>query len=80
MNMPLDLAMDRVMLRSSPRILRHLRSDMVCAVLGMAASSALKFYCRLGEKGSKCDIVSRSHPRTVFRVDQAPYPCPRFFW
>ena len=79
-NMPLDLETAEVMLRSSPRSLRHLCSEVECVFLGMAASTAATFYCCLGGKRSRWAIMSRSHPRTVFLVDWDPSPCPSFFW
>ena len=52
-NMPLDTATSRVMLRSIPRSLRHLRSDLVWAVLGMSVSAASTLACRLGRRHSR---------------------------
>ena len=47
-NMPLDLVTAGVILRSSPRSLIHLRKGAVRTFLGMAASVAANFSCRLG--------------------------------
>ena len=46
-NMPLYPATSEVMLRSSPRSLCNLRSDVECAFLGMAASAAHNFFYHL---------------------------------
>ena len=73
--MPLDPATAGVMLCSSPSILCHLHREVLRAFLGMAASAAATFSCRIGGRQSRWAIVSRYHPRTVFRVDHAPYPC-----
>ena len=73
--MSLDPATDKVILCSSQSILLHMRREVVCAFLGMAASAAATFSCRIGGRQSRWEIVSRYHPRTVFRVDHAPYPC-----
>ena len=73
-NMPLDPETAGVMLPSIPRSLCPLLSDVVCAVLGVAASVASTFSCGLGGSCSKWVIVPRSHLRTVFQMDQAPYP------
>ena len=78
-NMPLNTAMDGVMLHRIPRSLHHLSREVVRAFLGMAASAAATLSCRLGGRRSKWEIVSRSHLRTVFRVDHAPYPYPILF-
>ena len=78
-NMPLDLETVGVMLRSSPRSFRHFCSEVECAFLGMASSVAATFYCLLGGRCSRWEIVARSHPRTVFRVDRSPSPFPRLF-
>ena len=66
-------------LRSSPRSLRHLRSEEECAFLGMAAIAAANFYYCLGVRRSRWAILLMSHPRTVFWVDQAPPSCPSLF-
>ena len=79
-NMPLDPVTAGVILRNSPRSMHHLCSEVECVFLGMAASTAATFYCRLGGRRSRWAIMSRSHPRNVFIVDRAPYPCPRLFW
>ena len=76
--MPLNPAMAGVMLHSSPRILRHLRSELECDFLGMDASEAANFYYRLGGRRSRWAIVLMSHPRNVFQVDQAPSSYPIF--
>ena len=73
-NMPLDLETVGVMLCSSPSILCHLHSEVLRVFLGMAASVAATFSCRIGGRQIRWAIVSRYHPRTVFRVDHAPYP------
>ena len=78
--MPLYLETVGVMMHRSPRSLRHLCSEVECAFLGMASSVAATFYCLLGGRCSRWEIVARSHPRTVFRVDRSPSPCPRLFW
>ena len=57
-----------------------MRSEIECAFLGMAASAAVNFYYCLGGRRSRWEILLMSHPRTVFRVDQAPSSCPRLFW
>ena len=76
----LNPATARVVLRSSPSTLRHLCSEVECAFLVVSASAAANFYCRLGRRRSRWAIVLMSHPRTLFRVDQAPYSCPSLFW
>ena len=55
-----------LMLCSSPRSLRHLCREVVRAFLGMAASASATLSCRIGGRCSRWEIVSRSHPRTVF--------------
>ena len=77
--MPLDPETAKVMLHSSPRSLRHLRSEVECAFLGMAASAASTFYYCLGERRSRWAIVLMSHPTTVFWLDQAQSSCPSLF-
>ena len=62
-NMPLDLATAGVMLHSSPRSLRHLRSEVECAFLGMAASAAATFYYRLGVRRSRWEIIVDVPPK-----------------
>ena len=52
-NMPLDLETARVMLRSSPRRLRHFLSEVECALLGMIASAAATLSFRLGGRHSR---------------------------
>ena len=71
-------ATSRLMLRIIPRRLRHLRSDMVWAVLGMACSADSNLACPLVRRRSNYDMVSRFQSRTVFWMDQDPFPCPSF--
>ena len=78
-NMTLDPAKAGVMLHKIPRSLRHLRREVVQTFPGMTASAAATFSCCLGGRRSRWEIVSRSHPRTVFQVYHAPSPCPRLF-
>ena len=78
-NMPLDLETVGVMLRSSPRSLRHFGSEVECASLGVAAIVAATFSCHLGGRRIRWEIMAGSHPRTVFRVDRSPSPFPRLF-
>ena len=76
--MHLEPTMARVILYSRPNSLLHLRSDVVCTVLEMAYSSASTLTCRLGRRSMNWATVSRFHPRTIFKVNQDPYPCPSF--
>ena len=78
-NMPLFTERAAVMLCSKPRSLRHLRSEVECALLGMAASVAATFSCIIGGRCSRWTFALMSHLSTVFRVDQPPSSCPCFF-
>ena len=78
-NITLDPVTAGVMLCSSPRRLRNLRREVVRAFQVMAASTAATLSRRVGGRQSRCAIVSRPHPRTIFRVDHALSPCPSFF-
>ena len=78
-NMHLDPATAGVMLRISPRSLRHLRMEVVRTYPGMAASAAATFSCLLGGRHMRWAFVSRSHPMTVSWADHFQSPCPRFF-
>ena len=77
-NMPLDPETDRVMICSSPRILRHLRREVVRASHGMSTRAAATSSRCVGGRRIRCAIVSTSDLRTVFRVDHSPSPCPIF--
>ena len=78
-NVPLDLATARVMLLSILRSLRHLRSEVECASLGISTSVAFTFSCSIGGRSRRWSIVSRSQPRNVFQVDQAYLLAPDSF-
>ena len=77
-NKLLDTATSWVILCSSPRRLRHLLREVVRASRGMAVRAAATLSRRVGRRRSRCAIVSRSHPSTIFWVNHAPYPCPSF--
>ena len=78
-NMTFDPATAGVMLRSSHRSLLHLRRELVPASQGMATRAEATLSHHVGGRRSRCAIVSRSHPSTVFWVDHSPSPCPSFF-
>ena len=78
LNMPLDPETAGVMLHSSPRSLRHLRTEVLRASQGMVASAAATLSRRVGGRQSKCTIVSRSQPSIFFWVDHSPSTCTSF--
>ena len=78
-NIPLDPAIAGVMFFIIPRSLQHLRREVVRVSLGMINSAATTFSCLLGGRRIRWAILSRSYPRTVFRVDHTPSLCPSFF-
>ena len=78
-NIHLDPATAGVMLRISPRSVCHLRSEVVRAFLGMAASTTSTFSCSMGGGGgrSRRAIVSRSHPEDSLSCGTCPISLPQ---
>ena len=76
--MPLNLATAGVMLCNIPRSLRHLCREVVRAFLGKSTNATTTFSYSLGGRRSRCEILFKSHPITVFSVDHATSPFPSF--
>ena len=77
-NMPLDPVTARVILCNRPRSLRHLYREVLCASRGMSPRAAATLSHCVGGRRSRCVIVSRSHPSTVFQVNYSQSPFPSF--